>query len=103
MDSILTRDVSGVRLTPDAKRFENGIQTGFSGPQLKTDLRTGLQYSFVRRYREVKIVEHGEYVDVTLLLDFGLNGHTWATTYISETFTVPHDEISLITISVQPA
>ena len=98
VDALVSHDSSAVQFTPDAKRFENGLQTGTSGPQLKNDLATGLQYRVIRGVRDLTLTEIGTTVTARFLMDT-----VAPTVFVSETIEVPTDAISLLVADIKPA
>lgn len=102
--ALVTHDGSGVPLHPRATRVEQGLQTGFSGRQIREDLTHGPQYRVIRGVRD----EHDQVVNGTVhssyLLDVGLGPLPLTTARVQETFTFDGPGIRTITahISIVP-
>lgn len=102
--ALVTHRSADVPLSPEATRVEAGVQTGFSGPQIRADLAHGPQYRVIRGVRD----EHDHVVNGTVhtnyLLDVGLGPVGLTTARVSETFTFDGRGIRTITahISVVP-
>jgi len=69
VEALATHDASDVPLHPDATRVEAGIQTGFSGEQIRSDLEHGPQYRVIEGVRDARFVADGE----TVVADFALD------------------------------
>lgn len=101
LDALVSHDPSDVPLHPDAHRTENGVPTGFSGAQIRRDLRDGPQYRVIRRIDDTRYRREGERVTVDYRLVAGL-GADLATTRVHEIFTVPGGAIRAITAEITP-
>jgi hypothetical protein len=69
VEALATHDASAVSLHPEATRVEAGIQTGFSGEQIRRDLEHGPQYRVIEAVRDARFVADGE----TVVADFALD------------------------------
>lgn len=104
IQALVTHRSGDVPLSPEATRVEAGVQTGFSGPQIRTDLAHGPQYRVIRGVRD----EHDQVVNGTVhtnyLLDVGLGPVPLTTARVQETFTFDGRGIRTITahISIVP-
>lgn len=104
IQALVTHDASNVPLHPQATRVEAGLQTGYSGPQIRTDLTHGPQYRVIRGVRD----EHDQVVNGTVhtdyLLDVGLGPVPLTTARVQETFTFQDGGIRTINahISIEP-
>ena len=85
--ALVAHESADVPLSPRATRVEQGLQTGFSGPQIRADLAHGPQYRVIRGVRD----EHDQVINGTVhtnyLLDVGLGPVPLTTARVSETFT----------------
>lgn len=95
--SLLTHDSSDVALHPRATRVEQGIQTGYSGRQLRADLAHGPQYRVIRGVHDVhdRVVDGVVHTDYAL--DVGLGDARLTTVRVRETFT--YDDAAIRTIT----
>lgn len=101
LDALISHDPSEVPLYPDAHRTENGVPTGFSGAQIRRDLRDGPQYRVIRRIDDTRYRREGDRVTVDYRLVAGL-GANLATTRVHEIFAVPGGAIRAITAEITP-
>jgi len=69
VEALATHVASAVPLHPDATRVEAGIQTGFSGEQIRSDLEHGPQYRVIEEVQDARFVADGE----TVVADFALD------------------------------
>jgi hypothetical protein len=69
VEALATHDPSGVPLHPEATRVEAGIQTGFSGEQIRFDLEHGPQYRVIEAVRDARFTIDGD----TVIADFALD------------------------------
>ncbi len=84
--ALVDHDPSEVPLHPRATRVEAGLQTGFSGEQIRTDLRYGPQYRVIAGVRDAEYRTEGDVVVADYLLDVALLGIPLTTVRIHETF-----------------
>lgn len=85
--ALVDHDPSAVPFHPDATRVEAGLPTGFSGDQLRADLRYGPQYRIIRGVSDetFRVRADGVVVaDFTLSVGVGPVGLT--TARVHETF-----------------
>jgi hypothetical protein len=68
VEALVSHDASEVPLHPDATRVEAGIQTGFSGEQIRFDLEHGPQFRLIKAVRDARFTTEGE----TVVADFAL-------------------------------
>lgn len=98
--ALVTHDGSSVPLHPWATRVEQGLQTGFSGLQIREDLTHGPQYRVIRGVRD----EHDQVINGTVhssyLLDVGLGPLSLTTARVQETFTFDGPGIRAITAHI---
>ena len=95
-----------VPLADDVIRFENGLQTGFSGPFMKAELAAHLQYGGITGIGNTTWRQHGNLVRTVYDLDYGFAGIDLARATVDETFAFDdHCRIKRIdaTITVHPA
>ncbi|EGD55664.1 hypothetical protein [Gordonia neofelifaecis] len=102
LDSLLSHRTDDVRLAPDAKRFENGEDCGWSREAILESLRTGEQYLPLRTIRELRFAEWDDNVTAHYQLDLDLGGERLATSSIAEHFVVRGGEIHAITVVFEP-
>ncbi|MGW6730592.1 hypothetical protein ACWF9G_32235 [Nocardia sp. NPDC055029] len=102
IDALVSHDASAVPFTPDATRIEVGFQTGYSGPQLTSDLENGPQYRVIQGVRALTMSESGDTVTTRYLLDTGIAGVRLTTVEIVETFVIPDDAIHFIEATITP-
>jgi hypothetical protein len=76
-------------------RFENGLQTGFSGPFMKAELAAHLQYGGITGIDNATWSQHGNLVRTVYDLDYGFAGIDVAGATVDETFAF--DDHCLIT------
>ena len=69
VEALASHDASAVPLHPDATRVEAGIQTGFSGEQIRFDLEHGPQFRLIEEVRDAQFRAEGE----TVVADFELD------------------------------
>ncbi len=85
--ALADHDPSDVPLHPRATRVEAGLQTGFSGDQLRADLRHGPQYRVVRGVSdETYTVRDDGVVVAGFTLDVGVGPVGLTTARVHETF-----------------
>ncbi|GAA4482769.1 hypothetical protein GCM10023094_33360 [Rhodococcus olei] len=101
LESLITHDVSAVRLEPAALRFENGEPCGSSGAEILHELATGEQYKPLRQIRELEFREWDSNVIARYLLDLEI-GEATTTVRITEHFVIKTDEIGSITAIFEP-
>ncbi len=96
IDSLLSHDASAVKFAPGARRIENGLTTGRSGPKLSRALDNAFYYRAIQAIRDVELRESGDTVHATFLIDAGIRGRRLVTVAVEETFLVPDGTIHLI-------
>jgi hypothetical protein len=101
LDALVSHDPSSVPLRPDATRTENGVPTGFSGPQIRRDLRDGPRYRVVQRITDTRYRLAGDTATVDYRLVAGL-GVPLTTERVHETLTVPVGAIRAIVAEISP-
>jgi hypothetical protein len=69
VEALATHDASAVPLHPEATRVEAGIQTGFSGEQIRFDLEHGPQYRVIEAVRDAQFTAEGDTVTADFALD----------------------------------
>jgi hypothetical protein len=94
-----------VPLAADVVRFENGLQTGFSGDVMKAELALHLQYSGITALTKERWSGSADLVRVIYDLDYGVAQLNLADATVDETFQF--DNRCLIrridaTISIRP-
>jgi hypothetical protein len=97
VEALATHDASAVPLHPDATRVEAGIQTGFSGEQIRFDLEHGPQFRVIEDVRDARFTPDGDTVVADFTLDLvvpvvGSQGH--------EVFTFEGDQIRTIVADI---
>ncbi|MQY25231.1 hypothetical protein NRB56_07870 [Nocardia sp. RB56] len=102
LDALVSHDASRVPFAPDCTQVEAGIQTGYSGPQLTTDLEHGAQYDLVQSIHDVRLSTAGDVVTARYLLGSGIAGVPIVTVDITETFVVTDGEIQRIDATIVP-
>ncbi|SEM02294.1 3'(2'), 5'-bisphosphate nucleotidase [Rhodococcus maanshanensis] len=103
LESLITHDVSDVRLVPDAVRFENGEACGSSGAEILRELATGEQYKPLQKIRDLEFREWDSNVLARYLLDLETAEAATATVRITEHFVIENDQIGAITAIFEPA
>ncbi|BFZ58079.1 hypothetical protein PYCC9005_005137 [Savitreella phatthalungensis] len=86
VQALATHDPSDVPFHPNCTRVEAGIQTGYSGVQLRRDLKYGPQYLVIRAVENDTYAVNGSGV---VIADFGLDvgvGVNLARAHVHETF-----------------
>lgn len=96
IDSLLSHDSSAVKFAPDARRVENGITTGFSGPRLSKALNNAFYYRVILAIRDIEFTESGDTVHAQFLIDAGLRGRRLLTVGVEEDFLIPDGSIHFI-------
>jgi hypothetical protein len=99
--ALVDHDPSSVPLHPAATRVENGVPTGFSGPQIRSDLEYGPQYRVIQRIRDERYRRTGDTVTADYLLDVGV-GAQLATARVHETFELVNGLIKTIVAAIAP-
>ena len=98
--SLVTHDPSDVALHPRATRVEQGVQTGYSGRQLRADLAHGPQYRVIGGVRDVHDSVIDGVVHTDYALDVGLGDARLTTVRVRETFTYDDAAIRNITAHI---
>lgn len=75
-----------VPLADDVIRFENGLQTGFSGAFMKAELAAHLQYAGITGIDNETWSQHGHLVRTVYDLDYGFAGVDVAGATVDEIF-----------------
>lgn len=96
IDSLLSHDSSAVKFAPGARRVENGVTTGFSGPRLSKALNKAFYYRSILAIRDIELTESGDTVHARFLIDAGLRGRRLVTVRVEERFLVPDGTIHFI-------
>lgn len=96
IDALASHDSSAVKFAPGARRIENGITTGFSGPGLAKGLDNAFYYHAILDIRDIEFTESGDTVRATFLIDAGVRRKRIVTVAVEETFLVPDGTIHLI-------
>ena len=97
--ALVDHDPSSVPLHPAATRVENGVPTGFSGPQIRFDLAHGPQYRVIERVRDERYRRTGDTVTADYLLDVGV-GTQLTTARVHETFGLVNGLIKTIVADI---
>lgn len=85
--ALADHDPSDVPLHPEATRVEAGLPTGFSGDQMRADLRYGPQYRVIRGISDESFTVRGDGVVVAeFTLDVGAGPFGLTTARVHETF-----------------
>ena len=85
--ALADHDPSDVPFHPEATRVEAGIPTGFSGDQMRADLRYGPQYRVIRGISDESYTVRGDGVVVAeFTLDVGAGPLGLRTARVHETF-----------------
>lgn len=97
VEALATHDASAVPLHPEVTRVEAGIQTGFSGEQIRFDLEHGPQYRVIEEVRDARYTADGDTViaDFTLDLVAPVVGAR-----VHEVFTFEGDQIRTIVADI---
>jgi hypothetical protein len=103
LDALVTHDAGAVPFADDCTRVEDGLPTGFSGPQLTHDLEHGAQYSVIQAIHDIRLSTAGDTVTARYLLDSGIGGNRLITVDITETFVVTGGLIHRIEATIVPA
>lgn len=98
--ALVDHDPAGVPLHPRAVRFEEGVQTGFSGPQIRFDLRFGPQYRVINGVRDERYTVTGDVVTADYVLDVGAPGVPLTTARVHETFAFDGGRIATIVAEI---
>ena len=97
VEAVASHDAAGVPLHRDATRIEAGIQTGFSGEQIRFDLEHGPQYRLIKAVRDARFTTEGE----TVVADFALELVAPVVgSRVHEVFTFSGDEIRTIVADI---
>jgi hypothetical protein len=97
VEALATHDASAVPLHAEATRVEAGIQTGFSGEQIRFDLENGPQYRVIEDVRDARFTTDGE----TVVADFELDLVAPAVgARVHEVFTFEGEEIRTIVADI---
>jgi len=102
LESLISHRVEDVRLADDCKRFENGMDCGWSGQAILDSLRDGPQYLPLREIRELTFRDLGAEVVARYLLDVEIEGGALATVVLTEHFVIADDRIAAITAIYEP-
>ncbi|AYJ47791.1 hypothetical protein [Rhodococcus sp. P1Y] len=96
IDSLLSHDSSAVKFASGARRVENGVTTGFSGPRLSKALNNAFYYRTILAIRNVEFSESGDTVHARFLIDAGVRGKRLVTVGVEENFLIPDGTIHFI-------
>jgi hypothetical protein len=97
VEALATHDAADVPLHPEATRVEAGIQTGFSGEQIRFDLEHGPQYRVIEEVQDARFAADGE----TVVADFALDLVTPAVgSRVHEVFTFEGGQIRTIVADI---
>lgn len=96
IDALWSHDSTAVKFAPDARRVENGVTTGFSGPRLSKALNHAFYYRTILAIRDVEFTESGDTVDARFLIDAGVRGRRLVTVGVEESFLIPDGTIHFI-------
>lgn len=96
IDALASHDARAVKFAPGARRVENGITTGRSGPGLAKGLESAFYYRAILAVRDIETTESGDTVHARFLIDAGVLGKRMVTVAVEETFLVPDGSIHLI-------
>jgi hypothetical protein len=96
IDALASHDASAVRFAPGARRVENGVTTGFSGPGLTKGLNSAYYYRAILGIRDIELTEVGDTVHASFVIDAGLLGKRLVTVGVEESFLIPDGTIHLI-------
>lgn len=98
--SLVSHDPAAVPLHPEATRLEAGLQTGFSGEQIRTDLKLGPQYRVIRDVAEQHYTVRDGQVVADFVLDVGIGSAGLTTARVHETFSYDDGSISAIVADI---
>lgn len=101
--ALVTHDSSDVALHPRATRVEQGLQTGYSGRQLRADLAHGPQYRVIGGVHDVRDTVVDGVVHTDYALDIGIGDARLTTVRVRETFTYDDAAIRTITAHISPS
>ena len=97
VEALASHDASAVPLHPEATRVEAGIQTGFSGEQIRFDLEHGPQFRLIEEVRDAQFRAEGE----TVVADFELDLVAPAVgSRVHEVFTFEGEQIRTIVADI---
>jgi hypothetical protein len=97
VEALASHDASAVPLHPKATRVEAGIQTGFSGEQIRFDLENGPQFRLIEEVRDAQFRAEGE----TVVADFELDLVAPAVgARVHEVFTFEGEQIRTIVADI---
>ena len=106
LDALLSHNASAVPFAPDVLRVENGLVTGRTGEEIRTDLNTSGKYKIITGLRDRKYTEGGPSADGTVTenvdyrLDVGVVGTTLLTVRVRERFDVRCGQITYINATI---
>lgn len=100
VSALVTHDPVDVPLHPEATRVEAGLPTGFSGEQIRADLRFGPQYRVIQRVRDEFYAVDGDVVTADFVLDVGLPGLPLTSARVHETFTLDTGQLRTIVADI---
>jgi hypothetical protein len=91
IDAFLSKDGSSIRLAQNARRTENGMETGTSGPEIANDMTNNQGDHAIYAIRDLRWFVDGEHAVAYYLQDTSLPnmnvGHT-STVHLAERFRV---------------
>ncbi len=103
LDALVTHDASAVPLAANARRIEDGLVTGTSGPGIRTDLDTSPKFWIVADLRDRTYVTTRTTTDVHYLLDVGYGSFRLLTVRVQERFVLSCGAIDFIDAVITPA
>lgn len=89
LDALVSHDGSQIKLAKDAKRWENGILTGRSGPDIKSQMPAPY-FKVVKRLRDIRWFLEGDNLFAMYLIDTGVPDSPayTGTVHVSELFVI---------------
>ncbi|MFR9750645.1 nuclear transport factor 2 family protein [Nocardia sp. 004] len=103
VDALASHDATDVPFAPDATRVENGVPTGFSGPQLTRSLEHGPESWLIQRTYDLDMTQTGDVVTAHYLIDIGIGDTPWITLNATENFTIRDGLIQSMVATLVPA
>lgn len=106
LDALVSHDASAVPFAPDVLRIENGLTTGRSADEIRSDLNTSAKYKIITGLRDRKYTEGEPSADgtVTENVDYRLNVGVFDTTLLTvrvrERFDVRCGQITYINATI---
>lgn len=100
VEALVSHDPAQVPLHPRATRVEAGLQTGFSGPQIRRDLRFGPQYRVISAVHDERYVVREGVVVADYVLDVGLGPVPLTRARVHETFAFDGAQIRTVVADI---